>query len=164
MCIRDSDNPVKFLVGHSFGVFQYFFGQLAVGIVVGLLFVVGVTLLLCGKAFAGGDRISSRRLGLFLLLPFAIAGGATLAHVYPYGGTRHVAFLIVPAVAGVSVAIARLAAGKWDRGLTIAALVIVTCIAFGKPRQPRMERADQSRTHMTDAINFVRENLSLIHI
>jgi hypothetical protein len=153
------DNPVKFLVGHSFGVFQYFFGQLAVGIVVGLLFVVGVTLLLCGKAFAGGDRISSRRLGLFLLLPFAIAGGATLAHVYPYGGTRHVAFLIVPAVAGVSVAIARLAAGKWDRGLTIAALVIVTCIAFGKPRQPRMERADQSRTHMTDAINFVRENI-----
>ncbi len=40
------DNPLLFLVAHSFGVFQYFFGQLAVGDVMGLLFVVGVALLL----------------------------------------------------------------------------------------------------------------------
>ena len=46
---RAHDNPVLFLVGHSFGVFQYFFGQLAIGIAVGLLFVVGVTLLLRGN-------------------------------------------------------------------------------------------------------------------
>jgi hypothetical protein len=151
------DNPVMFLVGHSFGVFQYFFGQLAVGIAVGLMFVVGVTLLLREKA--AGDRTSSRRLGLLLLLPFAIAGGASLAHLYPYGGTRHVAFLIIPAVTGVSVAIARLAAHRWDRGLIIAALIIVTCIVFGKPRQPRMERADQSRKHMADALDFIRANM-----
>ena len=152
------DNPVMFLVGHTFGVFQYFFGQLAVGVVMGLFFVVGVVILLRGKG-SPEDRTSSRRLGIFLLLPFAIAGGASLAHIYPYGGTRQIAFLIIPAVAGVSLPIARLAAGRWDRGLTIAALVIVTCIAFGKPRQPRMERADQSRTHMADAIDFVRENI-----
>ena len=153
------DNPVMFLVGHSFGVFQYFFGQLAVGIAVGLVFVVGVTLLLREKA--AGDRTSSRRLGLLLLLPFAIAGGASLAHLYPYGGTRHVAFLIIPAVTGVSVAIARLAAHRWDRGLIISALIIVTCIVFGKPRQPRMERADQSRKHMADALDFIRTNMKL---
>ena len=92
-----------------------------------------------------------------------------MAHVYPYGGTRHVAFLIIPAVAGVSVAIARLSAGwteekwdrekRWDRGLAIAALVIVTCFAFGKPRRPRMERADQSQTHMVDAVAFIRANV-----
>jgi 4-amino-4-deoxy-L-arabinose transferase-like glycosyltransferase len=165
---RAHDNPLKFLVGHSFGVFQYFFGQLAMGIVVGVVFVVGVALLLRGKVFQE-DRTSSRRLAIFLLLPFAIAGGASLAHVYPYGGTRHIAFLIIPAVAGVSVAIARLAAGpaekrwdrekSWDRGVAVAALILVTCIAFGKPRQPRMERADQSRTHMADAINFVEGNI-----
>ncbi len=153
------DNPVMFLVGHSFGVFQYFFGQLAVGIAVGLVFVVGVTLLLREKA--AGDRTSSRRLGLLLLLPFAIAGGASLAHLYPYGGTRHVAFLIIPAVTGVSVAIVRLAAHRWDRGLIISALIIVTCIVFGKPRQPRMERADQSRKHMADALDFIRTNMKL---
>ena len=149
------DNPLMFLVSHSFGVFQYLFGQLAVGDAMGLLFVVGVVLLLRGKALSEGQT-STRRLGLFLLLPFAVAAVASLAHVYPYGGARHIAFLIIPGVAGVSVAIAHSAAGKWGRGLAIAALVIVTCIAFGKPRRPTMDRADQCRTHMADAIKFAR--------
>ena len=100
------DNPVKFLVTHSFGVFQYFFGQLAVGDVVGIAFLVGVALLLRGKRLPLGvetqkDRASSRRLGLFLLLPFAVAGAVSLARAlslrrhaprcipdYPRGGGR----------------------------------------------------------------------------
>jgi hypothetical protein len=155
------DNPVKFLVGHSFGVFQYFFGQLAVGDVMAIFFLAGVVILLRGKALP--DARPSRRLGIFLLIPFAIAGAVSLAHFYPYGGTRHVAFLIIPAVAGVSVAVGCLAAGstekRWDRGLTLAALILLTCIAFGKPRQPRMERADQARAHVADAVDFIRENI-----
>jgi hypothetical protein len=159
---RAHDNPVMFLVGHTFGVFQYFFGQLAVGDVMGFFFIVGVVILLLAKG-SPEDRTSSRRLGIFLLLPFAIAGGVSLAHVYPYGGTRQIAFLIIPGVPGVSVAIALLAAGatgkRWGRGLTIAALVLLACIALGKQRQPRMERADQSRAHMADAIDFVRQSI-----
>jgi hypothetical protein len=155
---RAHDNPLTFLVGHSFGVFQYFFGQLAVGVAMGIFFVVGAVLLLRGKGLPQ-DRTSSRRLGIFLLVPFAVAGAVSLAHLYPYGGTRHVAFLIIPAVAGVSVAMACLVVGRWERGLAIAALVIVACIAFGKPRQPRMERANQSRKHMSDAIDFIRANV-----
>jgi hypothetical protein len=152
------DNPVVFLLAHSFGVFQYIFGQLAVGDVMGLLFVAGVVLLLHGKSVSE-DSTSSRRLGIFLLLPFAIVAGASLAHVYPYGGTRHLAFLIIPGVAGVSVALARLASDRWGRGLAVAALLLVTCIAFGKPRPPRMDRTDQSRTNMTAAMEFVRQNI-----
>jgi uncharacterized membrane protein len=135
------DNPFVFLLGHSFGVFQYFFGQLAVGDVMGLFFVAGVALLLRGKGVSQ-DRRASRQLAVCLLLPFVVAGIVSLAHVYPYGGTRHVAFLIMPAVAGVSVAMGRLAAERWGRGIAIAALVIAACVAFGKPRQPRMERSD----------------------
>jgi 4-amino-4-deoxy-L-arabinose transferase-like glycosyltransferase len=152
------DNPVLFLVGHSFGVFQYFFGQLAVGDVVGMVFVVGVILVLRGKGLPD-DRRHSRQFGILLLLPFAIAGGASLAHVYPYGGTRHVAFLIIPAVAGVSVAMAWLAAGRWVRGVAVASVVLLACLAFGKTRPPKMERADQSRAHMATAIDFVRRNV-----
>jgi 4-amino-4-deoxy-L-arabinose transferase-like glycosyltransferase len=153
------DNALKFLVGHTFGVFQYFFGQLAVGDVIGLVFLIGVGLLLCGTGFTQ-DRSSSRRLGIFLLLPFVIAGGVSLAHVYPYGGTRHVAFLIIPGVAGVSLAIARFAGNRWTRGLAITGIVLVACIAFGKPRPPRMDRADQSRANMQKAIEFVQQNIS----
>ena len=153
------DHPLKFLVGHSFGVFQYFFGQLAVGDVMGVVFLVGIVLLLRKKPLPR-DQTSSRRLGLLLLLPFVIASGASLAHVYPYGGTRQIAFLIIPAVAGVSVAIACLAAGRWTRGLAFAAVVILTCVVFGKPRQPWMNRADQSRTNMANAMDFVTKNIS----
>ena len=157
------DNPLLFLVGHSFGVFQFFFGQLAVGDVIGLVFAVGVILLLRGKGFSNDrnrDRTSSRQLGIFLLLPFAIAGAASLAHVYPYGGTRHVAFLIIPGVAGVSVAIAGLANDNWKRALAAATLIIVACLAFGKPRPPRIDRADQSRAHMASALEFVSQNIN----
>ena len=155
------DNPVMFLVGHTFGIFQYFFGQLGVGDVMGFFFLGGVVILLLAKG-SPEHRTSSRRLGIFLLLPFAIAGGASLAHIYPYGGTRQIAFLMIPGMTGVSVAIALLGAGatgkRWGRGLTIAALVLLACITFGKRRQPKMERSDQSRAHMSDAIDFVREN------
>jgi hypothetical protein len=153
------DNPLIFVLARSFGVFQYFFGQLAVGDVMGVFFVVGLVSLLLGKPVAG-DQHASRGLGWLLLLAFAIAAGASLAHVYPYGGTRHVAFLIIPGVTGVSVAIARLAAGGWPRALVITTFVIVACVAFGKTRQPRMDRADQSRAHMTAAVEFVKQNVT----
>jgi hypothetical protein len=158
------DNPVLFLVGHTFGVFQFFFGQLVVGDVIGVAFLVGVALLLSGKSVPdhtsndrSAGRTSSRQLGIFLLLPFAMAGIASLMHVYPYGGTRHVAFLIIPGVAGVSVAIVCLAAGRWTRALVIATLVLLACIVFGKTRPPRMDRADQSRKNMAAALGFVRQ-------
>ena len=105
-------------------LFQYFFGQLAVGDVMGLLFVLGVVLLLRGKDLPQ-QKADSRRLAILLLLPFAVAAVAALAHVYPYGGTRHIAFLIIPGVAGVSMALARLAEERWERGLAAAALIVV---------------------------------------
>src|SRR4030088_42247 len=151
---RTHDNPLLFLVSHTFGVFQYLFGQLAVGVVVGLLFVIGVFLLLRDKSSA------SRRLGLFLLLSFAIVGAASMVHVYPYGGTRHSALLIIPGIAGVSVAVVRLASGRWTRALTIAGVIVMLCLAFGKLRQPRMERSDQSQKRMAAALAFVQQNVA----
>ena len=150
---RAHDNGLLFLVSHTFGVFQYLFGQLAVGIVVGILFLVGVFLLLRDKSSA------SRRLGLFLLLSFAIVGAASMVHVYPYGGTRHSALLIIPGIAGVSVTVVRLASGRWTRALTIAGVIVMLCLVFGKLRQPRMERSDQSQKRMAAALAFVQQNV-----
>jgi hypothetical protein len=152
------DKPLPFVAGHSFGIFQYFFGQLAVGDVMGLLFLIAVVLLLRGKG--AGSVQSSRRLGVLLLSSFAVAAGAGLSQTYPYGGTRHMAFLILPAIAGVSVAVTWLAAGKWARGIGITLLVVAACAAFGKPRQPWISRSDQNRAHMAAAMDFIRENVN----
>jgi hypothetical protein len=150
------DHYLTFLVGHTFGMFQYFFGQLAVGDVMGIFFAAGVVLLLAKGC--PEDRRPSQRLGVLLLLTFAVACGASVSHAYPYGGTRHMAFLIIPAVAGVSVAIARLAKSKRTRGIAITVLIVIVCIAFGKPRPPRMDRSDQSHERMTSAMTFIQQN------
>jgi hypothetical protein len=162
------DNPLLFVAGHSFGVFQFLFGQPAVGIAMGLAFLVGLWLILRGRALAENVLVS-RRLTLLLILPFMLACGASYMHVYPYGGTRHAAFLTIPAVAGVSVALACLAAAgstkagstgrRWARGIAITALVLAACIAFGKPRRPTMKRADQSLAHMAAAIEFIQTKI-----
>jgi Dolichyl-phosphate-mannose-protein mannosyltransferase len=151
------DHYLTFLVGHTFGVFQYFFGQLAVGDVMGIFFAAGLILLLREKL--SDHPHSGQRLAVFMLLVFAVACGASVAHVYPYGGTRHMAFLIIPAMAGVSVAIARLGAGKSLRGVGIAVFILAACIAFGKERPPRMNRADQNHEHMAAAVNFIQQNV-----
>jgi hypothetical protein len=150
-------NRIVFLIAHSFGVFQYFFGQLAVGDLMGLLFVAGIVLLLRRKACP--ERRSQHRLALLLILPFAIACAASMAHLYPYGGTRHIAFLIIPAIAGVSVAIARLSTQRSSRAIAAAALVLAVCIIFGKPRRPTIARADQRRPHMATAMDFIAQNV-----
>jgi hypothetical protein len=155
---RAHDNPVMFLLTHSFGVFQYFFEQPAIGDVMGLFFIAGIVFLLRAKSL-NQDRDSSRRLAALLILPFAAAGAVALTHMYPYGGTRHVALLIIPAVAGVSVAIALLAGRRWNRGIAIALFLIVVCLAFGKARRPRMDRSDQNRVNMTEAMRFIDENV-----
>ncbi len=149
------DHPTWY-IGHSFGVFQYFFGQLAVGDVAGLLFLIGVASLLWHREPATN---TNRRVAALLLLPFAVLCAASICHLYPYGGLREVAVLIIPAIAGVSVALARLAAGRWARGLGLALFVLALCLIFGKPRPPRMDRADQSRAQMAAAMEFVRKNI-----
>lgn len=150
---RAHDNPLLFLVSHTFAVFQYLFGQLAVGIVVGLLFLFGAFLLLREKSNP------SRLLGVFLFVSFAVVAAASMVHAYPYGGTRHSALLIIPGIAGVSVAVVRLACGRWGRALSVAGAIIMLCLIFGKLRQPRMERADQSSQHMTAALEFLQQNV-----
>jgi hypothetical protein len=152
------DNPFAFVIGHSFGVFQYFFGQLAVGDLMGLLFVIALVFLLRGKGVV--DARSSRLLGVFLFLSFAVGTVASLIQVYPYGGSRHVAYLLIPAMTGVSVMIARMVSGRWLRGIAIAALVIAACLVFGKPRQPWIRRADQQQSHMQAAVAFLEENVA----
>lgn len=151
------DNPVLFAIGHTFGVFQFLFGQLAVGVVAGLLFLAGIWWLLRRQALAG-TSILPRRLALLLLLPFALVCGASFGRLYPYGGSRHVALLAIPALAGVSLAVVRLARGRWTHGVALAAVVAVVCLAFGKARLPTMERRDQSLAQMNAALEFLRQN------
>ena len=154
---RGRDNPFLFVAGHSFGVFQFIFGQFAIGDLAGLLFLVALAMLLWGKLHSVELR-TPRRLGIFFVMCFVMLAGASLAHVYPYGGTRQVALLVIPAAMGVGLGLAWATRWRWTRATVIAMVAVVLCIAFGKPRPPAMNRGDQSTKNVAAALEFMREN------
>ena len=154
------DHLLGFVFARTFGVLQYTFGQLAVGDIAGVLFFAGFVLLLIGKEQAGRKRPSPAQMGLFLLLPFVINAATAIVDLYPYGGTRHSAFLIPFAVAGVSLAIARLTRRRLLPAVGIAVLMVAICQAFGAPHRPYMRREDQRRGNMTQAMESIRQKVS----
>lgn len=154
------DHLPLFIFARSFGVFQYVFGQLAVGDVAGLAFFAGVAILLIGKCPTESRRPSSRELGIFLLLPFVLNCAAALLDLYPYGGTRHSAILAPFAIAGVSFGLARLTSQRIGRGTAIALLVVLACHLFGAPHRPYMLRKDQSSANMIATMDFIHRQVS----
>jgi uncharacterized membrane protein len=153
------DNRLLFVVARTGGVFQYIFGQLAIGDVAFLVFIAGVVLLWRKKVLPNGSCVAPTQLATLLVLPFVIGAGASIARIYPYGGTRHSAFLIMFAVAGVSFLVAVLAKQRIGRGIAAAILIVAVCNTFGKPHRPYMFREDQSRTQMIRALGFIHAQI-----
>lgn len=153
-----------FVLGRSFGVFQFVFGQLAVGDVTGALFLVGTALLILRPAqfvsFAGDSRTHGRWVALLLLLPFVLNCGAALVGAYPYGGTRHSAFLIPFALAGVAIGLAWLVKRDRMRAVTVAVAIVIVSAAFGRPHRPYMTRPDQSVQNMSRAMTFLKQHVA----
>jgi len=153
------DNPLLFVIARTGGVFQYVFGQLAVGDIAFLTFLAGVVLLWRKKIMPAALNVPPWQLGTFLVLPFALGAGAAIVRIYPYGGTRHSAFLIMFAVSGVSLMLAKLVKQRTGRGIAFALLIVAVCNALAQPHRPYMLRADQSRMQMTRAMEFVRSQI-----
>ena len=102
------EGAVWFLLKANLRFFHYLCWSGAIGALALILFGEGIVLL-----FKGGpqpmnsNQPTRRQLGLLLLLPFVINLVAAFAGKYPYGGTRHNAFLAIFAVTGISVTLAR---------------------------------------------------------
>ena len=153
------DNPLLFVIARTGGVFQYVFGQLAVGDVAFLAFIAGIVLLWRDNVTPEGSTVTARQVCALLVLPFVVAAGASIARMYPYGGTRHSAFLIMFALAGVSFLLAKLVKQRIERGIALAILIVAVCTVFGKPHRPYTLREDQSRTQMVRAMGFIHAQI-----
>ncbi|HEY6764064.1 MAG TPA: glycosyltransferase family 39 protein [Candidatus Sulfotelmatobacter sp.] len=152
------DNPFLFVIGHTFGVFQFIFGQLAAGDIAGLLFISGLLLLWRSRGSHEPINKSWYALWIFLLLLFIQACALSLLHLYPYGGTRQIAYLIIPTIAGVSIAIAAIARQRWVPSLIMTGAVLFLSLAFPKIHAPHMDRSDQRTRNMVSAIRFTDQH------
>ncbi len=153
------DHLLPFIFARTFGVLQYAFGQHAVGDIGGVLFIAGVVLLLKGKEVPEQGP-SRRQLGVYLMLPFAINCAAAIAGLYPYGGTRHSAFLLPFAVACVSLALTRLTRKRLGLALAACMVTVAVCYGLGVPHRPYMRREDQRYSNMVRAIDAIRQKVS----
>jgi hypothetical protein len=152
------DHLLVFIFARTFGVFQFLFGQLAVGDIAALIFLAGIAppWRQSRKATPGEPNLP---LLVLLVLPFIIGCAAAIAGRYPYGGTRHSIYLSVFAIAGVSAALARLQTRK-PYGLLLAALMVMLCYIFPQPHRPYLLRADQDRRQMDAAIAYIHQHVS----
>ncbi len=97
-----SQTVLHFLRGATDNLFGYVFANAAVGKWMIFVFLIGIGLILWGKADTAGKR---KMPALSLVLPLVVTAAAGTLAIYPYGGSRHDAFLALFVVASVSIAI-----------------------------------------------------------
>ncbi len=148
------DNLLLFIFARTGGVFQFLFGQLAMGDVMFPLFIVGIVLLIRSQPDPTKPRITSR-LGILLVMPFVINCAAALAGMYPYGGTRHSVLLALFAIPAISVSIAKITRERVAYASAVALIVVIVSNLFGAPHRPYIPRADQNIAYMNQAIAFI---------
>jgi hypothetical protein len=122
----ESQTVLHFLRDATDNLFGYVFANAALGKWMIFVFLIGIGVILWGKAGIPGKRKTP---ALSLVLPLAVTAAAGTVGIYPYGGSRHDAFVAVFVVAGISIAVSALARGKAVVLLLIAACLIPIWLA-----------------------------------
>jgi hypothetical protein len=145
-------NVVKFAVTQTLRVFTFLLSHGFLGGLAFIAFLIGLFLLLRNKISLRTEGPSPRQLALLLGLPFLVNYVAALAGKYPYGGTRHTAFLTIFAASGVAVGLTAWRPSRlWVKPLAVA-LAVVFCNFFPAP-PPLIRPRNQARMLMEHAID-----------
>jgi hypothetical protein len=136
-------------------VFTYLFSHGVVGALALLAFVAGIAFLLRGKSAAHGAH--PRALALLVVLALAANCGAALAGQYPYGATRHSAWLLPFAVATICGGLARWARSRFAVTSLIVICALVLCNLFPSP-PPLIRPRNQARALMKQAVDSFRQS------
>jgi len=155
------NNAVVFASAQTLRVFTYLFSHGLVGTLALLAFLAGMVSsmvsLLRRKTPWKKDGPTPRELALLLCLPFVANCGAAIAGLYPYGGTRHNAFLAPFAVGGAVIGLATwIPARLWAKSLV---LVITLALCNFLPAPPPLIRArNHSVVLMKNAVDYLRQS------
>ena len=133
--------------------------SIAVVIAVTTLFLFGVIPLLVNRTRGVQPVCPSRRfLGVLIIAAFVIGYAGALLGLYPYGGSRHVAYLAPFAVAGIACGIAWLTRQAVWVGFAATVALLFVCTLRVEPLS-YTSPADQARTQMARAVKYVHESV-----
>ncbi len=151
------ENAAVFAGAQTWRVFTFLLGNGVGGALTLLAFLVGLASLLRRQEPVHERGPRPRQLALLLGLPFVVICGTALAGLYPYGGTRHDAFLALFALSGASLGLAAWQpAREWIKPLSVAALLALGNFfpAFPRPLPPA--GAERDRASMQAAVADLR--------
>jgi len=148
------ENAAVFAGMQTWRVFTFILGNGVGGALALLAFLLGLASLLRRREPVHERGPRPRQLALLLGLPFVVSCGAALAGLYPYGGTRHDAFLALFALGGASLGLAAWQPARdWIKPLSVAGLLAL-CNLFPSPPAPAA--ADRARATMQAAVADLR--------
>jgi hypothetical protein len=116
----ESQTLWNYLHSATDNLFGYAFANPTLGSWMIAVFLIGIGVLLWGKAGVPDNR---RTPALSLVLPLAVTAAAGSIGIYPYGGSRHDAFLVVFIATGVAIAISAVAGGR-----TVVLMFLGACL------------------------------------
>ncbi len=147
----ENETLAHYLLHATRRLFGYIFAHAALGRRMIIVFAIGLGLIIWGgRLWRSGEAPAKRRISvLSLVLPLAVTAAAGTMSIYPYGGSRHDAFLAVFIAAGVSVAISALAGGNAAVLLLAGACVVPVWLRHAQHHFlddfPQVTRIDQMR-------------------
>lgn len=129
------------------------------GVVIAMVFIFAIVLLLtnCVRAVKTTPG-STRMFGVLMLLPVVVGCAGALLRLYPYGGSRHVAYLAPFVMAGIALAIAWLSRKVFWVGIAATVAAVIACNAGADPAE-YMPTADQASARMVQAVEYIRESV-----
>ena len=150
-------NVAVFASAQTLRVFTYLFSHGLVGTLALLAFLAGMVSLFGRKTPWSEKGPKPRELALLFSLPFVANCGAAIAGLYPYGGTRHNAFLAPFAVGGAVIGLATwMPARLWAKSLVII-IALALCNFFPAP-PPLIRARNHSVVLMKNAVDSLRQS------
>lgn len=144
----EKESAASFALRGWLDVWEYLCGnQVLSGMV---LAVIALAILLTWRAL--GKKSLHRPFVLVLVLPFAIGAASGVLRLYPFGGSRHVAFLL-PFAAGVfGIAVARIVGPRMIRVVTLCAVAVLAWLGTTVPAN---DPSRMARANMQAALEFL---------
>jgi hypothetical protein len=153
------NHVATFVAAQTLRVFTYTLSHGVGGALTFLAFVAGIVLLIKNKSASRENRPAPRELALLFGLPFVVNCGAALAGLYPYGATRHNAFLAIFGLCGASFGMARWKPARAWITPTVVIICLAVCNFFPAP-PPLIRASNHRRILMQKAVNSLRASVS----
>jgi hypothetical protein len=151
------DNLLVYMALQTVKQFAYLFASIPLGLVMGCVFLFGLVILWQGGAPEKIKR--TRAMVALLVVPFLLTCATSIAHIHPYGRSRHTVFLGIFIAAGVAVALERLTRiRRWTILPAMLLMIPVWYLIAGQDQNNINKERHQLKT-MKAGIEYLRKTI-----